>query len=96
MAKQVNDRFEVVLQNLEKIIELEIELGVLSALNTKARRISPIERLFKSLAQEAFLFQRKHTGEKAEAEILPLEYKTEPLTVTEKERIVGRAPNKRV
>jgi hypothetical protein len=48
MAKQVNERFEVALQNLEKIIELEIELGVLSAPETKGRRISPIERLFKA------------------------------------------------
>jgi hypothetical protein len=66
MAKEINERFVQVLDHLERICELEVELGILLPLGTKNRKQSTIERLFKSLGQEAFLFQRKHSGEKVE------------------------------
>jgi hypothetical protein len=70
MAKEVNDQFVQVLDNLERICELEVELGVLSPDGTKGRKQSTIERLFKSVAHEAFLFQRKHSDEKVESEAI--------------------------
>jgi hypothetical protein len=85
MAKEVNDRFVQVLDHLERICELEVELGILSPLGTKGRKQSAIERLFKSLGQEAFLFQRKHSTEKAE------EDKSEPIVVAEAPK-VARVP----
>jgi hypothetical protein len=66
MSKEVTARFILVLDHLERICELEVELGILAPLNTKGRKQSTIEGLFKSLGQEAFLFQRKHSGEKVE------------------------------